>query len=189
MWLQMQRQRKASSTCERRTWEYQLRLQPLRLQDNLEGFLKCPQKQRTWRIYLSGQSDPVEDIQRKTIVIQQKCMDKFQMYVSKETGGKTLQCIGWHFGEQGWKGDSVQVGLLLHLLVQKYWLEWTFKANPGDSQKPHKKYLWLTSLIWTLRRAPRPRQGGRAWRRLEIKSGNKMNENSSVFPMPRPEYL
>ena len=65
-------------------------------------------------------------------------MDKFQMYVSKETGGKTLQCIGWHFGEQGWKGDSVQVGLLLHLLVQKYWLEWTFKANPGDSQKPHK---------------------------------------------------
>ena len=41
----------------------------------------------------TGHDDSVEDLQRKTIVRRQRVMEKFQVYVSKETGGKTLADI------------------------------------------------------------------------------------------------
>ena len=41
----------------------------------------------------TGHDDSVEDLQRKTIARRQRVMEKFQIYVSKETGGKTLADI------------------------------------------------------------------------------------------------
>ena len=88
--------------------------------------------------YLCGQSDPVEDLQRKTIVIRQKCMDKFQMYVSKETGGKTLADI-----VESKDGREILFELAFCYISSYRNTDgsWTFKANLGDSQKPHKNIV------------------------------------------------